>query len=151
MNNHNKKSYWGIGVIIAFGIFILFSFGRLYIVANEKIDLVAENYYEKEIHYQEHIDAVQRTKELNSKIKISSNEGKISIQFPEEIAKNSIAGKIFFYRPSNQQQDFSIPLQLNSAYTQIIDVNSMEKGKWKIQLRWLWNGQEYYHEQKVFL
>jgi hypothetical protein len=55
------KFNWGIGITIFISAFILLNIIFIIFASGQKVDLVTEKYYEKELKYQEVID-----KKINS-------------------------------------------------------------------------------------
>lgn len=112
-------------------------------------DLVSDNYYEKEIKYQDQIDKEKRTKELGEQIKIDYQGTYISIKFPNTYNIRDIKGTTLFYRPSEARKDIRLNLELDSLGEQKIITYKFSKGLWKIQVNWKMNGKDYYNESSV--
>ena len=112
---------------------------------------VVNNYYEKELAYQDRIDKLINADSLPWKIHVKQEPGIIIIQFPQLDTALTPAGTILFYRPSDPEKDFSVPLQLNDSSRQVIDIKGINKGKWVIKLDWHMGGKEYYFEEEVFI
>lgn len=137
--------------------FILFATGIGLLVGislSKNSDLVMENYYEKELKYQDRINTVKRTNELSEKVKIdtASTEKGVSvvIEFPSQFLNNKIEGKINFYRADDKKKDFVTDINA-TANKQEIPAAGMEKGKWKVLLNWKTVNVEYYSESDIFI
>lgn len=132
------KINWGIAIVLVFVGFITFI---MYFVVqmntNKKYehDLVAEEYYKRELAFQEEIDAEKNAKALLHDVSIKKTSQGLSITFPEEKEFRKINGVISLYRPSNKQLDFTIPISLQQSNIIIPDENMIE-GKWKITIDW---------------
>jgi len=142
---------WGTGIFIVLTIFILAIIAFFFYIKGLDIHLVEDNYYEKELVYQERIDRLNNTLLLDGKILISSNPGYIYIQFPELEKGIAPEGTVLFYRPSDPDKDFTTPLNLNDSLRQSFDVSKIDQGKWMIKLDWKMGGKEYYFEESVFI
>lgn len=119
------------------------------IFMTQDVNLVTDDYYEKTLTYQDEIDKKSRTKALNEEVKINFNGKMISILFPSDYLNKNISGEIYFYRPSNPALDFKIPLQLSQEGIQVIPVERIEKGFWRLKINWLMNEYAFYNERAI--
>jgi nitrogen fixation protein FixH len=115
------------------------------------VDLVANNYYEKEIKYQEQIDLLKKTNALNENVKIDFDGSNVNISFPKNIDKNSLKGTVHFYRPSDSNKDFNIPVNSDANGTMKISNEKFSKGLWKVQINWENAGEKYFTEQTLLI
>ena len=132
------KINWGTGIVIAIVVFISFIlFFVIKMSSDEKYthDLVSEEYYQKELVYQQEIDAAQNASELKESIKIQKTVEGLRIYFPQEFNPKEIKGKVFLYRPSNKQLDFEIPISLSNTYL-LVPENRLLDGRWNIIIKW---------------
>lgn len=145
------KFNWGTGIFIVIVLFILAVVSFLIYVSNLDIKMVEDNYYDKELAYQDRIDKLNNTDALLWRINVKQGPGNIIIQFPQLDTALIPAGTLLFYRPSDPEKDFSVPLQLNDSSSQVIDIKGINKGKWVIKLEWDMGGKAYYFEEEVFI
>jgi hypothetical protein len=145
------KFNWGTGIFLVLALFIVAIIAFYLYITNLDIHLVEKNYYEKELSYQERIDRLNNTASLPGKITILNEPGFIALKFPALEPGNNPEGSVLFYRPSNPDKDFMVPLQLNDSLQQAFDVSKIEKGRWIIKLDWKMGGKEYYFEESVFI
>lgn len=145
------KINWGTGIIIAFGLFMSFI---LYFVikatTNEKYDhsLVADDYYEQELAYQNDINQIQNTKKLGIKLDFKRTENGITVQFPENFKiDNNTQIKVSLYRPSNQKLDSDFLTNLSNTATALIPKNKLVDGKWDIKLYWKQNNKSFLYKK----
>lgn len=143
-----KKISWGTGIAIGIVVFVLISITMTVIFMTQDVSLVSNNYYEKSLSYQDEIDKQSRTKSLDEQVKINFNGEIINILFPSFYLGKDISGEVFFYRPSNPKLDFGLPLQLVDG-KQIVPVERLEKGFWRIKLNWIMDGNGYYNERAI--
>ena len=139
---------WGTGIVFGIIVFVIISITMTVIFMTQDVNLVSDNYYEKSLSYQDEIDKQNRTKLLDEQVKINFNGEVINILFPFEYLNKNISGEIYFYRPSNPSLDFKLPLQLVNG-NQVIPVERIEKGFWRIKLNWMMDGNEYYSERAI--
>lgn len=144
------KISWGTGIVIAFTVFLLISFIMIFYFMNQKVDLVTDNYYEKTLTYQEKIDEAKRSYEINKEIKIENLQNQLKIVFPITSSNNIRDAEIYFYRPSDSSKDFKSALDFNNNEL-FFDVSKIEKGFWKVQLRWISNNESYSIERTLMI
>jgi hypothetical protein len=142
------KISWGTGIVIGIIIFVVLSVTMTVIFMTQDVSLVSDNYYEKSLVYQDEIDKQSRTKSLDEQIKINFNGEVISVLFPNDYLGEKISGEIYFYRPSNPDLDFNLPLKLVEG-NQNIPVERLAKGFWRLKLSWVMDGNGYYNERTI--
>ena len=145
------KISWGIKIIIAFVIFGIGIGVMVGISMSKNIDLVSENYYEKELKYQDKIDMINRTNSLSDKVGIESTPGAVKVTFPGSLSKENITGKINFYRAMDKRKDFSVDISKNEKGEQIIPSEKLDKGNWKVEVVWKMNDIEFFNQAEIFL
>lgn len=141
------KISWGKGILFAIIFFMLATVFMVYISMETKFDLVTDNYYEKELKYQQVIDKVERTNMLDKKIKIASDQENVIINFPDQ----NVKGEVQFYRPSDSSKDFFVEIIPDEKGEQTIPVNNLQKGMWKVKIEWEMNNQNYFNEKVLML
>jgi hypothetical protein len=146
-----KKMNWGSWIIVSLVIFVLATFVMVYISMSQRVDLVTDDYYEKELQYQQHIDIVNNTNALDGKVNFDVGREYIKIIFPKVDAHRKYSGIIFFFRPSDKTQDFSQTVDVDSLYTQTIPTGKLMKGMWRVKISWHVGAEQYYTEQTVII
>ncbi len=146
-----QKISWGTGIVIAFVIFM----GGIITIAvylmNQDVNLVADDYYDQEIKYQQQIDRIKRTKKLDTKNIITFNGTTVNVTIPISLLNRDLTGEIYFYRPSNENSDIKIPLRTDSLGLQVVPVSGLENGLWTVKLNWLTGEDEYFVEKRIFI
>jgi len=143
---------WAVGITVLYSTFVIAVIAMVIFMNNADFDLVDENYYEKEIKYQQHIDKVKRTFDENMDISIRYEGNKLFLNFSEDLNYSDCTGKIFFYYPAFKKDDFKIQMNVNSLGKQIIDVSeSVAKGNWIIKIDWEYNNTSYYSEETIYI
>ncbi|MBI2429776.1 MAG: FixH family protein [Ignavibacteriales bacterium] len=146
-----KKMNWGSWIVVSFILFALGTFTMIYISMNSRVDLVTDDYYEKELKYQDHIDVVKSTNELEGKVSFVFASSTITISYPNIEAPSKYSGAIMFFRPSDKALDFSQPVAVDSTYSQTIATDKLIKGMWRVKISWSVGQQNYYTEQPVII
>ena len=145
------KINWGTGIVIgmiAFMGFIMFMVITMMTDKEYDHDMVTENYYAKDLVYQNEIDAEKKANSLTSKIKIEKSSEGLHIYFPEELQEKNVSGSIQMYRPSNEKLDFQIPLQIENS-TMLIEDSKLVGGSWKVTIAWEMDGEQYLFKKTI--
>jgi nitrogen fixation protein FixH len=147
----SMKFNWGTGIFIILTLFFLAIIAFYIYITHLDINLVEDNYYEKELAYQDRIDKLNNTLALPGKINITKETGIIIIQFPDLDPGLSPEGTVLFYRPSDPKKDFTLSLQLNDSLSQAFDISKLDPGRWMLKLDWKMGRKEYYFEEGIFI
>jgi len=145
------KINWGTGIVLAFIGFISFI---MYFIITMNIDdtyshdLVTEDYYAEELAYQNDIDKLKNSKNLEENISYQRMTEGLVIHFPSNVDFKEITGKVFLYRPSNKQLDFDTTISLSKPYLLIPDKRLVD-GRWNIKIDWKYNGKSYLFKESI--
>ncbi|WP_375238761.1 FixH family protein [Aurantibacter sp.] len=145
------KINWGTGIVLgmlAFISFILYLVITMVTDQNYSHDLVTEEYYAKEMLYQNEIDAENNANNLSEQLKGERTQEGWQILFPKELEYENIKGKVFLYRPSNMKLDFELPLYISNNKI-IIPKQKMLDGRWNISIEWSCNGKPYLYKKEI--
>jgi len=145
------KWNWGTGITVFIVFFLLMNVVVIIFAFGEKVDLVTPNYYEKELKYQEEIEAQQKTLDLTEKINVEYQSEVLIIQLPKKFAVKELDGNILLYRPSDSSKDVKITLQPDSTGTQLVPTAGLSKGFWKVKINWLFDNATYSDEKSIYL
>jgi hypothetical protein len=147
------KINWGTGIVIAFALFISFI---LYFVikvqTNSKYDneLVVEEYYKHDTHFEDEMTKVQNAQNLSQKPIVESGLDGIKIVFPETFVPKRINGKVSLYRASNKKLDFEMPISQSDSYL-LVPKTKLLGGLWGVTIEWKYDGKEYILKDKVYI
>ena len=141
------KSGWGKGVVAVFVLFVAAMLGVTGYLMSQDVPLVTNSYYEKELRYQERIEALERTRALGSAVECFADGREVRIQFPQTVPQSDMTGQILLYRPADHSADRTLPVKPDSAWRQRIPTSSLLPGLWRLQVQWTMRGEEYYLEQ----
>jgi nitrogen fixation protein FixH len=145
------KINWGKGIVIAiisFVGFILFFVITMTTDNQYDHDLVTEKYYEKELSYQDKINASQNAQNLSEQIKLDKREGGLIIKFPKEFNGKKLHGKVFLYRPSDKQKDFEVSLSNIQDYLLVPDKRLLG-GRWNISIEFTSENKNYFFTEEI--
>jgi hypothetical protein len=149
----SKSSWWPKLILAAFVGFALFIGNMVRQAMQTDVDLVSQDYYQKEIGYQKHINQVKATRDLAGQVTMThaATAGQLSLVFPASKSLAPDKGQLRFFRPSNANLDFTLPLRLNGEGQQHIPTDALAKGRWRVQLSWQRGGQYYFLEKEITL
>ncbi len=145
------KINWGTGIVIAMAMFMIFILTFVYksLTPEYTHDLVSDDYYKDELHFQEEIDKLDNALKLKQNIILSNTNKGITIDFPNDKDFNQIKGKINFQKLSNIKLDFSKDINLKSHEVLIAD-SLLVPGKWIIKIDWSYKGEDYLLKESWF-
>ena len=136
---------------IFYGTFVVVLVSIVVWSTTVKVDLVADDYYDQEIKYQEQIDKIVRTKALNRQLHLERTNSTLVLGFPNYMSPDLLSGKISFYRPSDKELDFYTKVNVDTNNTQSISTKSLKSGLWKIKVDWAASDTTFYNEFDVVL
>ena len=106
------KFNWGFGILIAIVFFMGVTIALVTISVNQKTDLVTDHYYEKTLKYQNQIDMEKRSEKFVKGLEITNGDNELNIKFPDAFKSFPVKGELYFYRPSDAANDFTVPLKV---------------------------------------
>ena len=145
------KINWGTGIVLAFIGFIAFIMYFVFRMSTDdraNHDLVTEEYYKKELSYQQDIDASKSATEMKANLTVEKTEEGLVIHFPEQFDPKKIKGTVSLYRPSNKHLDTDFPISLSKTHLLIPD-NRLVDGRWDISINWEYEGNSFLHKEKL--
>lgn len=144
---------WPVGIIAFFVFFVACVIGFVVFSAFQRTDLVAADYYEQEVRFQEQINRVHRTAAWQGEIAIVIDPPlqHLRIALPAAHAARQPTGTVAFYRPSEAGLDRRFPLLVDQAGQQVLDVGGFASGLWRVRVTWAVGNEEFYREADVVL
>jgi len=144
------KLNWGHKIALVFTAFVGLMVFMVYQSFQVNIDLVAEDYYQKELEYQQTIDKLKNTNQLEQPIAFSQENQQLIIAFPN-LFEQKLEGEIRLFRPSDARFDLNTQLTLDQHQRQAIPTAELAKGYYKVKLDWKDGDKLYYHEESVYI
>lgn len=142
------KISWGIKIILSF---VIFAAGIIIMVAisiSKSTDLVSENYYEQEIKYQDQIDLLKNSREIEKIISLTYADNLITIK---SAGKKGLKGEMHFYRTSNAAKDFKIDFSPDEKGMQTLTASNLDKGLWKVKMSLKDSSSKFFVEKSIFI
>jgi nitrogen fixation protein FixH len=137
---------WGWKIAIFMGIYMIGIISVVWYAMSVDVNLVAEDYYQQELAYEDQILRLKNTKSLAEKpaFSFSADKKYVVLAFPQGL--NPDSGKITLYRPSDFTQDRKFKLELDEANQQGFVTISFMPGLWKAKLQWQQGDKSYFQE-----
>lgn len=139
---------WGKGILLTIIAFVGFILTLVVIsVRQDDIHLVTENYYEKEIKYQDQIEREKSAAGLDREVLVFDSQSK-SMQLDLPVGAK---GNLQLFRPSDARLDQELSLDITEVGKTTVPLDKLKSGYWRVQLTWTENGVEFYQEKKISL
>jgi hypothetical protein len=143
------KFNWGTGIVLAMIVMIGGMIFLVSIALRQDYDLVENDYYQKSVEYQKHIDEVRNTEALVEKVRFEQTGDSLTLTFPALASVQDFSGEIHFYSPVEEKRDETVKLKLNSQFIQAIGLKNLRNGRYTVKLNWAANKKSYYQEQEI--
>lgn len=145
------KFNWGTGIVITTILFMALTIGSTLFFMNQKVELVHDNYYERELNFQHQVDKLQRTAEMGADVNIEADKNSLTLVFPSKFLNDKISGQVLLYRASSSIKDAVMAVAPDTSGTQVIGTSGLNKGLWKVEVAWSSGNNEFYTEKKVMV
>ena len=144
--NKSRKSYWGYGIAAVYTIFALATLSFVGFTMTQKVELVSKDYYTQEVAYEQQINRLRQTKDLENQVtcKLSADGKFIQLHLPPKMV--AVQGTITLYRPSESALDMELELDPDDDGTQNIPIAKLARGLWRVKVTWSAEGRDFYNE-----
>lgn len=141
-----KGFNWGHGIFIFYVLFVGVLVTAL--VASFGVDhtLVVDDYYAKDLAYQEQFDKTSRSNQAdNLSIQHTAGGEEVTLHFE---ASSELAGKVMLYRPSDSSLDLTLDI---SSADMVIPTTDLLDGRWLLKVDWQDGAETFYREVDLYL
>lgn len=148
VNKTPKREIWPIAIGAVLVLFILGVISVAVFSTTQRHDLVVRDYYDAGLEYQRQVDSANRAGEGGEPFfltRLAAPRG-IRLTFAERFMNQPLEGKVTLYRPSNSGYDRTADLALDGKGQQVLPMDRLPSGLWKVKVVWTQGGEEYYHE-----
>ncbi|WP_111672479.1 FixH family protein [Algoriphagus litoralis] len=137
---------WGKGILLTIIAFVGFIMTLVVIsVRQDDIHLVTENYYEKEIKYQDQIEREKSAAGLDREVLAYDALTKTMVlDLPV-----GVKGNLQLFRPSDARLDQQLVIDILEEGKTSVPLEKLKSGYWRVQLTWTENGVDFYQEKKI--
>ncbi len=140
---------WGYRVIIILALFVIGIGVMVYIAMQQNNEMIDDHYYDKELIYQDVIDARQNLEKFNDSVLVTEEGQMVRIKIPVAAAQNITEGYIEFLRHDDKNKDRKLLIATDAEGMQLLPKTNFVKGAYKLRASWKSNGVEYYDERNV--
>ena len=148
----NKSKMWPLGITVVLVLMIVNTIIFIFYLQDVNFDLVADDYYQEGLAYQERIDRINNSNRLSEKVQIKLKTASVlEINFPKSLNLEEIQGNIVFFRPDARELDQTFSVVLDSTGIQELEVSDFKRGNWKVKLLWNDDSKSYYDEVAIFI
>lgn len=145
------KLSWGKRIAMLYIGFVALIVIMITMSMRQRVELVSDDYYDRELAFQKKIDEMNNANALSEKITHSITDNSFLIAFPSQFKSSEVEGEIVFFRPSDASKDFKSKIQLDAEAKQEIDRKNLSKGMYKMQISWSVNGIPYFVEETIVI
>jgi len=137
---------WGVKIAVLYCGFALLIITLVSLSMRQNVDLVAADYYEQELHFQDKIDKIERTRLLSEPLTWELKNDALLLNFPNIFNGQKISGSLYFFRPSDASLDKIVTISPDTVLQRIVPVAELEKGIYKLQVSWKVAEVDYFNE-----
>lgn len=145
------KMNWGARIALLYGGFVVLIVVLVTKSMREDFDLVSTDYYNKELAYQNVIEAGKNQATLSEPVKVYKDGSNVTIDFPAEFDGAVVEGNIQFYSKLNAKWDRSIPVAIDEQGNCSIPVDKLVNTIYTVKMDWRADGKTYYQETELNL
>jgi nitrogen fixation protein FixH len=139
---------WGYKIAFAYGSFVMMMLFFIFIASRQTNDLVEDHYYEKELQFQNVLNAIQNLSTLHTAPQLVIDNNALSIHLPEAASTDITNGKIEFIRLSDISKDLTFEFVLDENKSFKIPVDKFQVGIYKMVIQWKSHGVPYMYENQ---
>ena len=122
---------WGKGLAIAMVGFMLLILYMVITLMTKSTDLESEDYYQKEIDFEQEISAIKNMNELKDKVIVSQNDDFVFVKFPDLENIDSI--EVLMFRPNDEKEDQSFGLKNSKSL--LISKKKLNNGIYEMDIQ----------------
>ena len=137
---------WGKGIIIAMSAFVIFILTLVFTLMSNRVDLTSDDYYKKEIGFQDEIEAKRLGQKFDDQLAIQQSKDSIFFQFKDSLPAK--IGTIEFNRPSDQKLDKTIVWK---GEQMILSKNLFQKGLYHLTLEFVQGDQKIQIDRQIII
>ncbi len=138
---------WGKGIIIFMASFMTFILWMVFTLMSKNTDLESEDYYKKEIAYEQEIQAQRNANDAKEKVKISENKEFIILQFPSKEKIDTVS--VEFFKPNDKKGD-QLFAEVGTK-TMMVEKKKLQKGVYLINIHYQIATKKFLQKEEIML
>jgi nitrogen fixation protein FixH len=147
-----RRFHWGAGVALFYAAFALATVAFVIFAIANPAALVTDEYYLEAMRHDRRIEAAANARAAGVVVTLAREGGRRVALL--QLAPQSLvtgAGTVTWYRPSDAALDRAVPLALDDAGMQRIDITDLASGLWRMKVEWLVGGRPFYFEEAIMV
>lgn len=144
------KFHWGNGIFVFFALFLTLCGIFIVFALRQNTDLVSEDYYKKGADYSDQIRLNTRSVPFTDSIAIVEKGDSLRFTISESIRTHSDSLQVFFFRPSDKDEDFEVSFSLKNPIIGI-DQKILIPGRYKLRFYWRMEEEAYEITKSLFV
>lgn len=138
---------WGKGIMIGMGLFMSFILYMVISLMGKRVDLQSEDYYKKEIEYENEIAQIRNANQLDDAVELRRENDYLFIELPDSMDIRS--STIAFIRPNDEKKD--IRLEGKNKKTLIYPLSKLDAGTYNVEVGFTdQEGKTYLHKTSFY-
>ena len=142
---------WGHKITIVIIVFLVGMLGMVFIALRQNNEMIDDEYYKKELAYQQVIDAKKNLLKISENNIVNQNAREVIFILPVGTFEKFEEGHIELLRPDNQLKDVHMTMQFVGRDKYVIPKTDLLSGAYKARISWKNNGTPYYKEETVYV
>lgn len=141
---------WGNKIVIVFTVFVTGMIVMVVKAFQEEQQMVTSNYYEKELVYQQKIDAMKNLALLNDSVVVHQAQNVLVVKLPEAMHVKQVNAMVHLYCPFNEANDQHVQLTTNNGSLSM-PLNNVQVGNYVVKTEWNDGEKMFYSENKIII
>lgn len=137
---------WGKGIAVALSLFVGFILFLAISLMTQNVDLVSEDYYQKEMAFENEIIARKNADAIETKMEITQTEQFLIVKIPEGTFEGI---QMKLKRPNDDRLDMNFAIEGTHVF--MVNKDKLEAGRYDINLEFTYNGQPCQQREGIFL
>lgn len=139
--------HWGTKVALVYGLFATGTLTMVAIAMNQRVDLVSPDYYAQALATDTRMAAREHAQQLDG-FSITEDTARVVVQWPHV---PDAGGAVTLYRPSDAAADRVTPVSPGTDGRQVVSLEGLTPGAWRLQISWHHDGQPFYVERLLMV
>lgn len=146
-----RFAHAGNVILVGFGVMVLFMTWLVFKCTQNPSMMVNDNYYEKELKYQDVIDARVNTDAYSDSILMSSANKTLVFQIPTSLNGSMEKANLEVYNKSDSKKDQQVKIEKNNEGVYSVNTQNWAPGSYTVKLSFSSNGKAFYKEFNYML
>ena len=142
---------WGHKILIVIILFLVAMLSMVFLASMQTNEMIDDQYYQKELAYQQVIDAQQNLMNVSTGNLVSQTMLEVVVTLPVGTFEKLEGGYAELLRNDAASRDTRQDILKNGNNRSIFLKKDLSRGMYKARIRWKSDGKEYYKEESVFV